>query len=123
MQRMESGHPAAAGGSMAATIDGVGWGLFFIWIGLCFLADLGWGVFLLGVGVLMLAGQAARRYHALTVDRFALLLGGGFTVAGLSRLLELQWDWAAVPRWIVPALCIGLGAAIVVSAWRRGHRA
>ena len=37
---------------MARKLDAVGWGLFFIWVGIAFLADLGWGVGLVGVGVL-----------------------------------------------------------------------
>ncbi len=43
-------------------LDAVGWGLFFIWIGVAFLADLGWGVGLIGVGVIIIGTSAAGRY-------------------------------------------------------------
>lgn len=124
MERNESDRPptAGSGSGAAAAVEGVGWGLFFIWVGICFLADLGWGVFLLGTGGLMLAAQAARSHYALKLDRFGLLLGGGFAVAGLMRVLGLKWNWSTVPHWIVPVLSIALGMAIVVSAWRRGRR-
>lgn len=45
----------------------VGWGLFFIWIGIAFLADVGWGMGLLGVGVIALGTQQPR--HALARQR------------------------------------------------------
>lgn len=122
MQRIESERTPATGGTVAAAVDGIGWGLFFIWVGICFLADLGWGWFFLGTGLLMLAGQAARRHYELKVDRFALLLGSCFAVAAVAHLLELSWNWAAVPHWLAPALLIALGATTIVSAWRRMHR-
>jgi hypothetical protein len=43
-------------------LDAVGWGLFFIWIGVAVLADVGWGVGLIGVGLIILGGLAAREY-------------------------------------------------------------
>jgi hypothetical protein len=43
-------------------LDAVGWGLFFIWIGIAILADVGWGVGLMGVGLIILGGLVAREY-------------------------------------------------------------
>jgi hypothetical protein len=43
-------------------IDTIGWGVFFIWIGIAVLADLGWGVGLIGVGLIILGGFAARAH-------------------------------------------------------------
>lgn len=43
-------------------LDAVGWGLFFIWIGIAVLADVGWGVGLIGVGLIILGGLVAREY-------------------------------------------------------------
>jgi len=42
------------------TLDAVGWGLFFIWIGIAVLTDLGWGVGFIGMGLLILGLLAAR---------------------------------------------------------------
>jgi hypothetical protein len=43
-------------------LDTVGWGLFFIWIGVAVLADVGWGVGLIGVGLIILGVLVAREY-------------------------------------------------------------
>ena len=44
------------------TLDAIGWGVFFIWIGVAFLAHLGWGVGFIGVGLIILGGLVARIY-------------------------------------------------------------
>jgi len=106
----------------AAMIDAAGWGLFFIWVGVAFLGDVGWGVGLLGVGVIALAAQAARKYFALKLDRFGLVLGIVFVVAGVSRFLDIRADTAQIPPGLVPLLLIVVGVAILVSAWRRRPR-
>jgi hypothetical protein len=43
-------------------LDTLGWGLFFIWIGVAFLADVGWGAGLIGVGLIILGTLVAREY-------------------------------------------------------------
>lgn len=43
-------------------IDAIGWGLFFIWMGIAILADVGWGVGFLGVGLIILGSLAVRIY-------------------------------------------------------------
>ncbi|MBA4392767.1 MAG: hypothetical protein C0407_04350 [Desulfobacca sp.] len=43
-------------------LDTVGWGLFFIWMGIALLAGLGWGVGFLGVGLIILGKLVAREY-------------------------------------------------------------
>lgn len=43
-------------------LDALGWGLFFIWIGVAILADVGWGMGLIGVGLIILGALAAREY-------------------------------------------------------------
>ena len=43
-------------------LEAVGWGLFFIWIGIAFLTDIGFPVGLFGVGIITLGSQAARKY-------------------------------------------------------------
>jgi len=35
-------------------LDAIGWGIFFIWVGIALLADVGWGVGCIGVGVIIL---------------------------------------------------------------------
>jgi hypothetical protein len=47
---------------LARRLDSLGWGLFFIWIGIAFLADVGWGVGFIGVGIIILGGLGGREY-------------------------------------------------------------
>lgn len=98
----------------AGTIDAAGWGAFFIWLGLAFLAHVGWGVGLLGIGIIALAAQAARKYVGLEADRFGLTVGMLFVVAGLYRLFNIP-----IPSQLAPIVLIVIGIAILTSAWRR----
>jgi hypothetical protein len=43
-------------------LDAVGWGLFFIWIGMAILANVGWGLGLIGIGTIILGSVVAREY-------------------------------------------------------------
>jgi hypothetical protein len=47
---------------MHRQLDAIGWGLFFIWIGIAVLANLGWGIGLIGVGLIILLKLLAREY-------------------------------------------------------------
>ena len=95
---------------MAGKLDGVGWGLFFIWVGIAFLADLGWGVGLVGVGVLGLGEQVARRHYHLNIEGFWVVVSFLFIVGGLWTLLDAQVA-------LVPLLLIVAGLAVLVSAF------
>jgi hypothetical protein len=59
----------------AKTLDTIGWGLFFIWVGIAFLANVGWGVGLLGVGLIMIGAQVARTFFDMGVTAPMVLLG------------------------------------------------
>jgi hypothetical protein len=89
-------------------LDAVGWGLFFIWIGIALLANLGWRIGLLGVGILILGGQMARNYWALRFEAFWVLVGALFVIGGV-------WEMLSVRVGLIPILCIGAGVALLVS--------
>jgi hypothetical protein len=120
MKDIRIDQPTEVNQGVAKTIEGIGWGLLFIWVGIAFLSSVGWGGGLLGVGAIMLGSQAARTYFGMKLDWFGLVLGLCFAAAGLSRLLDLHWDTAPISGWIVPILFIVVGVAALVSAWR--HR-
>jgi hypothetical protein len=101
--------PVVDGRITAHKLDVVGWGLFFIWIGIAFLANLSWGIGLVGVGVLVLGGQMARKYMSLRFEAFWAMVGALFIIGGV-------WELFSVHVSLVPILCIVAGVALVVSA-------
>lgn len=97
-------------------LDAAGWGLFFIWIGIAFLANVGWGAGLLGVGVIAIGAQLARKYFALPVEGFGLVIGIACAAWGIWELLNIE---ASVPGGILPMLCVIAGIIIFCSAFLR----
>lgn len=97
---------------IAVRLDSTGWGLFFLWVGVSFLLDVGWGIGLLGVGILTLAMQALRRAFGLQIQCFWVVVGSGFTLAGVLEL-------GAIDVAILPILLMAVGVLVLVSAFRR----
>ena len=89
-------------------LDAAGWGLFFIWTGIAFLADVGWGTGLLGVGIITLGAQAARRSFGLELEGFWIAVGFLFIVGGIWRLFNIQFS-------LWPILCVAAGVALLAS--------
>ena len=90
-------------------LEGLAWGLFFLWIGIAVLAELGWGIALLGFGVLTLGAQMARKYMALTFETFWVLVGTFFILGGIWMLLGIRIS-------LIPIFCIIVGLVLLVSA-------
>jgi len=99
-------------------LNAIGWGLFFIWIGMAFLADVGWGAGLLGVGVIILGGQVTRTYSGLKLEGFGVVVGSLFFLGGIWELLNVQLD-------LTPIICIIAGLALLGSVFvgkARNHK-
>ena len=96
---------------LAKKLEAVGWGLFFVWVGVAFLANFGVGVGLLGVGVITLGVQAARKSSNLKLEGFWVVVGLLFMVGGFWELFEAKLA-------LVPFLLIVAGLALLVSAVR-----
>ena len=94
--------------SLNKKLDAAAWGIFFIWTGIAFLADVGWGAGLLGVGIITLGAQVARRYFALKFEGFWLAVGFLFVVGGFWKLVNVQLG-------LLPILCIVAGIALLAS--------
>lgn len=105
--------------ALVKKLDAVGWGIFFVWIGIAFLANVGWGVGLLGVGIIALGGQAARKYFGVHIERFGLVIGIVFVVWGIWDLLRIQIGTLPIPGGVLPILLIVIGVVFVVSAFRK----
>jgi len=87
--------------------DVIGWGLFFIWVGVAWLMkiDLGW--VMMGIGVLTLAVQLARAAFHVHVDGFWIVVGLAFIASAFWELWSL-----AVP--LAPFALIALGIGLLV---------
>ncbi len=102
------GLESAQATKLTRKLEAVGWSLFFIWTGIAFLAHVGWGVGLLGVGIITLGAQAARKYFALKLEGFWLLVGFFFVAGGIWKLFNIQLG-------LLPILSIIAGFALLVS--------
>lgn len=98
---------------LAEKVSAVGWGAFFIWVGIGFLTNIGWGVGLLGIGIIVIGGEAVRRYLGLPVNWFWLTMGSLFVVWGVCQLLKIEFSGA-----LLPILSIVIGVAILFSTLR-----
>ncbi len=90
-------------------LDSVAWGMFFVWVGFALLANFGWGIGLLGTGIIVLGGQALRKYFALPLETFWLIIGLAFVFAGVWELLSLRVG-------LIPIVCIAAGIVLLLSA-------
>ena len=95
-------------------IDGFGWALAFIWVGVALLAGLGWGWLLAGLGVVTLGAQAVLRIVHEKTSGFWIACGVVLLASGLWELLRLHWPLA-------PVLFILVGVAILLSALAGGR--
>jgi hypothetical protein len=92
----------------------IGWALFFIWVGISFLADLNIGIGLLGIGIITLGIQVARRRYNLKFEGFWVVVGLIFVIGGL-------WDLFQPDLPLVPILLIIAGIVLLLSI-ARGKR-
>ncbi|MDH3698864.1 MAG: hypothetical protein OEQ81_09375 [Flavobacteriaceae bacterium] len=92
-------------------IEGIAWGLFFLWVGIAFLTDLSNGIGLLGVGVITLGAQLIRKSYGFEFEGFWLVVGLGFTLGGL-------WEFMDPGIALVPVLLIIAGLALLYSVWK-----
>ncbi len=93
---------------LAEKLDKIGWALFFVWLGISFLADLGTGIGLLGIGIITLGIQLTRNYSKLKVEGFWIIVGLLFVIGGLGNLSEVE-----IP--LVPIVLILAGLALLYS--------
>jgi len=95
------------------TYDAAGWALFFIWIGVAWLANVGLGVGLLGVAAITLGMQGLRKIVGVRVEGFWVFVGLGFGLAGLWHLFNVDTPLA-------PFVLIVIGVALFIGrVWPR----
>jgi hypothetical protein len=92
--------------------DAIGWGLFFVWVGIALLLDVGWGLGLLGIGLITLGVQGARHLYKVRVEGFWVVVGVIFLLGGIMNMAQ-----AEIP--LVPILLILAGATLLFSVVRK----
>lgn len=92
-------------------LEAVGWGAFFIWVGVALLLGLSLSIGLVGVGVITLGVQLARK-------AFRLPLEGFWVVAGLAFLVGGTWGLLGLSGGLIPVALVAIGALILVSGFR-----
>lgn len=100
--------------NLSGRLDGIGWALFFIWVGIAFLADVGWGWGLLGIGIIIPSEAMVRWYLALNIGAFWIACGFLFVVGGIWELFQIELP-------LVPVLLILGGVAMLIGAVRGRH--
>jgi len=99
----------------ARKLDAIGWALFFIWVGIAWIANVGFGVGLLGVAAIILGMQAIRRLLGINVEFFWIVVGIGFGIGGL-------WEYLDVQTPLAPIVLIIAGIALLVSVTWFGRK-
>lgn len=94
-------------------LDTIGWSLFFIWVGIAWIAELGTGIGLLGAAAITLGAQLARRIKGLNMEGFWVVVGAAFGLGGLWEIFDVQTPLA-------PLVLIILGIALL--AWQFSPR-
>jgi hypothetical protein len=98
----------------ASHLDSIGWALFFIWVGVAWLAGFDLGIGLLGVAIIVLGMQAIRRYLRFRMEAFWILAGVVFAIGG-------AWELMDIDKPIVPVLLVLVGLGISGSMFRHRH--
>lgn len=95
----------------ASRLDAIGWALFFIWVGIAWVAGLDLGIGLLGVGLITLGMQLVRRITGVSVEIFWIVVGALFVLGGI-------WDLFEIEAPLIPILFIVCGVALLIGALR-----
>jgi len=99
----------------AKKLDAIGWALFFIWVGVAWIAKVGFVVGLLGVALIILGMQAIRRLLGINLEFFWIVVGIGFGIGGL-------WEYLDVQTPLAPIVLIIAGIALLVSVTWLGRK-
>ncbi len=71
-------------------LDGMIWGLFFIWVGIVFLLDFSWSIGLIGIGIIILGEQVVRGHFKLKTQGFWITVGLLLVAGGFWRLCDVE---------------------------------
>lgn len=101
--------------AQSSRYDAAGWAMFFIWVGVAWLADVGLGLGLLGVAAIILGMQGLRKVRRIPVEGFWILVGIGFAIAGF-------WHWLDIQKPLAPFILIIAGVGLLLLRALPGSR-
>ena len=87
--------------------DAIGWALFFVWVGVAWLAGFSLSTGLFGVAIITLGMQGIRKIYGVPIEWFWILVGLGFAAAGL-------WQWIDIQKPLAPVVLIVIGIAVLL---------
>jgi hypothetical protein len=87
-------------------LDAIGWGAFFVWMGLTMLIKFPAGVTAVGIGIIILAESVVRLVLGVSVNAFWILMGAIFLAAGIAELSAVNFPLLPVAFLIVGVLLI-----------------
>jgi len=93
----------------AQKITTMGWGCFFIWLGIFLWVHFQTGYFLLGLGALIMGMQLTRRRFDVPVQHF-------WVAASIVAIIGGAWDLIETELPLVPVLLILAGSGMVLVA-------
>ncbi len=119
MAELEKNQSTANECPLIKNLHTIVWGVFFIWIGIAFLAHVGWGIGLLGVGAIALGAQVTRKFFGLRADPFGLAVGIVSALWGACVLLKIRLDETPIHDNLIPIVFIVMGVALFICALQR----
>jgi len=99
---------AEANARLGRRLETAAWGLFFVWLGVIWFAEVGWYWGMIGIGAIFLGEAMIRGVYDLKVSGVAVMFGILFLGGGI-------WGLAAAPFALLPTLFVLFGLAMV---WR-----
>jgi hypothetical protein len=90
----------------------VGWGLFFLWIGLALILGFQLHISLIGIGVIILGMQLVRKYFKFKFETFWLVVGICLIFFSLVKIPQIN-----IP--VIPILLIVFGILFFISAFKK----
>jgi hypothetical protein len=98
---------AAQRSAMSRKLDAIGWGAFFIWMGIVMLVKiLPAGTASIGIGVIILAEAIARLVIRVSVNAFWILIGIIFLASGFGEIFAVNFPLLPVAFLVCGVLLI-----------------
>jgi hypothetical protein len=108
----EDNVPRGGENVIAERLTAVGWGLFFIWIGVVSLQGYSAAVGLLGVGIIALIIQIWRKFAGLDMEGFWAVIALLFIIGGLLAIFGIDFP-------LIPVALLVAGLLLILSVLRR----